>query len=189
MRLFLIPWIPAPTAFIIARPDWQNHFRNTWPDARGCKIPCVASLPSLSPRMIVTFRSTAFNTSTPEKHFVSHRAYGSDLANWLIHELARHEAAVEPAIGQKAAGWLVRFRFRGATYDFVARYRGPDWVAMLERRLGILGRLFHRQQKSVEFRALQLIDEVLSSSELICDIRWHYDESGSWLNGGGLPES
>ena len=48
-------------------------------------------------------------------------------------------------------------------------------MAILERRLGILGRLFHRQQKSVEFRALQLIDEVLSSSELICDIRWHYD--------------
>jgi hypothetical protein len=42
-----------------------------------------------------TFRSTAFNTSTPEKHFVSRRAYGSDLANWLIHELARHDAAVE----------------------------------------------------------------------------------------------
>jgi hypothetical protein len=51
--------------------------------------------------MIVTFRSAAFNTSTPEKHFVSPRAYGGDLANWLIYELARHDAAVEPMIGQK----------------------------------------------------------------------------------------
>ena len=56
--------------------------------------------------MIVTFRSTAFNTSTPEKHFVSRRAYGSDLANWLIYELTRHAAAVEPMIGQKDAGGL-----------------------------------------------------------------------------------
>jgi hypothetical protein len=51
--------------------------------------------------MIVTFRSTAFNTSAPEKYFVSRRAYGTDLANWLIYELARHDAAVEPMIGQK----------------------------------------------------------------------------------------
>src|SRR6266700_1982341 len=122
--------------------------------------------------MIVTFRSTAFNTSTPEKHFVSRRAYGGDLANWLIYELARHDAAVDPMIGQKDAGWIVRFRFRGATYDFLARYRGgPDWVGLLERRRGIVGRLFHGQQKYVEFDAVRLIDAVLSSSELISDIQ------------------
>ena len=129
--------------------------------------------------MVVTFRSTAFNTSAPEKHFVSRRAYGSDLANWLIHELTRQNAAVEPAIAQRDAGWLVRFRFRGANYDFVTRYRGPDWVGVLERRLGIVSRLFRRPQKNVEFRALQLLDEVLSSSGLISDIWWHYDESES----------
>lgn len=127
--------------------------------------------------MVVTFRSTAFNTSTPEKHFVSRRAYGSDLANWLIYELARHDAAVEPMIGHEDAGWIVRFRFRGATYDFLARYQGPDWVGLLERRRGIWGRLFHRQHKNIEFHVVRLIDEVLSSSELISDIRWHHDES------------
>lgn len=128
--------------------------------------------------MTVTFRSSAFNTSAPEKHFVSRRAYGSDLANWLIHELSRHDAAVEPMIGQKDSGWLVRFRFRGANYDFVTRYRGPEWVGVLERRLGIVSRLFRKPQKNVEVRALQLLDEVLSSSGLISDIWWHYDESG-----------
>jgi hypothetical protein len=130
--------------------------------------------------MIVTFRSTAFNTSTPEKHFISRRAYGSDLANWLIYELARHDAAVEPMIGQRDNGWIVRFRFGGATYDFLARYRGgPDWVGFLERRRGLVGRLFQRPRKNVEFAAVKLIDAVLSSSELISDIRWHYDESES----------
>lgn len=133
--------------------------------------------------MIVTFRSTAFNTSRPEKHFVSHRAYGGDLANWLIHELARSDAAVEPMIGQKDAGWTVRFRFRGATYDFLARYRGgPDWVGFLERKRGLVGRLFHQRQKNVEFEAVRLIDAALSSSELISDIRWHYNDPGSlWI--------
>ena len=126
--------------------------------------------------MIVSFRSTAFNTSTPEKHFVSVRAFGSDLANWLIHELARRDAAVEPMIGHQDAGWMVRFNFRGATYDFVTLYRGPVWLGLLERRRGILARIFHGQPKNVEFDALRLIDEVLSSSDLISDVRWHYDE-------------
>lgn len=143
----------------------------------GCKIPAVTSPPSLSTRMIVTFRSVAFNTSAPEKHFVSRRAYGSDFANWLIHELTQHDAAVEPEIGQKDAGWLVRFGFRGVKYDFVARYRGPDWVGLLQRRQTLVSRLVHRPQKYVEFCALQLIDEVLSSCELISNIWWHYDES------------
>jgi hypothetical protein len=143
------------------------------------KYPVVRSLPPLSTRMCVTFRSTAFNTSAPDRHFVIRRAYGSDLANWLIHELARHDAAVEPMLGQKDNGWLVRFRFRGANYDFVTRYRGPDWVGVLERRLGIVGRLFHWERKNVEFLALQLLDEVLTSSGLISDIWWRYDDSES----------
>ena len=131
--------------------------------------------------MIVTFRSAAFNTSTPEKHFISRRAYGSDLANWLVYELARRDAAVGPTIGQRDAGWVVRFRFRGASYDFLARYRGgSDWVGSLERRRSIVGRLFHAPQKNVEFDAVRLIDAVLASSELISDIRWQYDESASF---------
>src|SRR5579863_57871 len=130
--------------------------------------------------MIVTFRSTAFNTSTPEKYFVSRRAYGSDLANWLIYELARQDAAVEPMIGQRDAGWMVRFRFHGVTYDFLARHRGgPDWVGFLERSRGIVGRLFRGRRKNVEFDAVRLIDAALSSTELISDVRWHYGESGS----------
>jgi hypothetical protein len=53
----------------------------------------------------------------------------------------------------------------------------PDWVGLLERRRGIVGRLFNGRQKNVEFDAPRLIDAVLSSSELISDVRWHYDES------------
>ena len=52
----------------------------------------------------------------------------------------------------------------------------PAWLGLLERRRGILARIFHGQPKNVEFDALRLIDEVLSSSDLISDVRWHYDE-------------
>jgi hypothetical protein len=127
--------------------------------------------------MIVTFRSAAFNTSAPEKHFVSLRPYGSDLANWLMHELTQHDAAAQPMIAQQDSGWMVRFRFRGALYDFLVRFRDPDWVGLLERRRGLVSRLFRRQQKSVDLGALVLVDSMLSSAELISDVRWHYDDS------------
>ena len=127
--------------------------------------------------MIVTFRSAAFNTSTPDKHFVSRRPYGSDLANWLLHEFTQHDAAAQPMIAQKDAGWLVRFRFRGAAYEFLVRFRDPDWVGSLERRRGLVARLFHRPLQSVDLDALVLVDALLSSAELISDVRWHYDDS------------
>jgi hypothetical protein len=126
--------------------------------------------------MIVTFRSTAFNTSTPEKHFVSLRPYGSDLANWLMHELTQHDAGAQPMIAQQNPGWMVRFRFRGATYEFLVRFRDPDWVGVLERGRGFVGRLFRRQQKCVDLDALVLVDRMLSSAQLISDVRWHYDD-------------
>ncbi len=127
--------------------------------------------------MIVSFRSNAFNTSTPEKHFVSPRSYGSDLANWLINELALRHAATQPAIAQKDAGWVVRFRLHKASYDFGVRFRDPDWVGFLERRRGLVGRLFHTLQKNVEPDALMLVDSMLSSSDLISDVRWAHDDS------------
>jgi hypothetical protein len=137
----------------------------------------VESVLPLSIRMTVTFRSAAFNTSAPDKLFVSLRPYGSDLANWLMHELTQHSAATQPMIAQRDAGWTVRFRFRGATYEFLVRFRDPDWVGFLERRRSLLGRLFRRQQQSVDLDALVLVDSLLSSAELISDVCWHYDDS------------
>jgi hypothetical protein len=128
--------------------------------------------------MIVTFRSAAFNTSTPDKHFVSLRPYGSDLANWLMHQLTQHDATAQPMIAQQdAAGWMVRFRFREAVYEFLIRFRDPDWMGLLERRQGLLARLFHRQPKNVDLDALLLVDSMLSSAGLVSDVRWHYDDS------------
>src|SRR5271154_5696909 len=127
--------------------------------------------------MIVTFRSAAFNTSTPDKHFVSQRPYGSDVANWLLHQLTLHDSAAQPMIAQKEFGWSVRFRFRGAGYEFLVRFRDPDWVASLERRRGFLDFVFRRQPKSVEIDALVLVDAMLSSTGLVSDVQWHYDDS------------
>lgn len=42
-----------------------------------------------------------------------------------------------------------------------------------------MSRLFHGQRKNVQLDAVRLVDAVLSSCELISDVRWHYNESGS----------
>ena len=127
--------------------------------------------------MIVTFKSSSFNTSMPEKHFISTRRYGGDLANWLVNELARRDVSAQPMIGQRDAGWVVGFRFRKTSYDFFIQYRDPDWVGLFERRRGVTGHLFRRKQKNVEFDAVLLMDSILKSSELISDVRWHYDDT------------
>ena len=71
---------------------------------------------------------------------------------------------------------MVRFRFRGGVYEFLVRFRDPDWLGVLERKHGFVGRLFRRQRKSVDLDALVLVDSMLSAAELISDVRWHYDE-------------
>jgi hypothetical protein len=147
----------------------------------------VESVLPLSNRMIVTFRSAAFNTSTPDKHFVSQRPYGSDLANWLMHQLTQHDAAAQPMIAQQDAAWMVRFRFRRAVYEFLICFRDPDWVGLLERRRGLVARLFRMQLKSVDLDALVLVDSLLSSAELISDVRWHYEDSEDPSELGDAP--
>jgi hypothetical protein len=128
--------------------------------------------------MVVTFRSGAFNTDAPEILFISPRPYGSDLANWLIHELTRYGPKAQPMIAQRGAGWLVRFRFHGASYDFSIRFRDPDWVGVLERQWGLLSRLFRWPRKGVEPDAVVFVDSVLSSSQLVTDVYWRYDDGG-----------
>ena len=53
----------------------------------------------------------------------------------------------------------------------------PIGWALLERRRGLLARLFRLPQRSVDLDALVLVDSMLSSAQLISDVRWHYDDS------------
>ena len=143
--------------------------------------PAVSSLPPT----LVTFLSTAFNTSEPKKYFINPRCFGDDVANWLMNELTQRDASLDPSIGQEDFGWYVRFRFGRVKYDFIVEFRNPDWVGWLERRRTILEWLFGVQNKAVQRNALLLIHSVLSSSELISDVRWHYKEDFDALNEGG----
>jgi hypothetical protein len=122
--------------------------------------------------MIVTFRSSAFNTSTREKYFVTARPYGSDVANWLLNELNSREPRAEASIGQRNNGWSIRFSSGGAKHQFVIVYRTPHWVGSLERAPRMVDRFLRRRPRPVESEAVLLINSILSSSELVDDVRW-----------------
>lgn len=47
---------------------------------------------------------------------------------------------------------------------------------MLKRRQGLLARLFHMQRRNVRFEALEFMDSILSSADVISNVRWHYDD-------------
>lgn len=101
------------------------------------------------------------------------------MATWLLNEIALRNAETEPMIGQKEFGWLVRFKLCGKAYEFLVAYNGSEWIGRLERRTGIVRFLFRRRQQPVDPAAVRLIDSVLSSSDLISDIRWDYAEEGA----------
>ena len=94
----------------------------------------------------------------------------------LLHQLTLRDAASQPMILQRKFGWAVRFRLREASYEFLVSFRDPDWVGLLERRRALVDYLLRRPQRSVGMDALVLVDSLLSSAELIFDVRWHYED-------------
>jgi hypothetical protein len=72
-------------------------------------------------------------------------------------------------------------------YNFLVRLQDAGWVGLLERRRGLLGRLFRLPQTRVDLDAVVLVDSMLSSTQLISDVRWHYDDSEDPSELGAAP--
>jgi hypothetical protein len=69
-------------------------------------------------RTIVTFESSAFNTTDPKGYFINPCCFGDDVAKWLARQLRDkgHEAGETP--GQEDFGWYLTFRISKAEYCF-----------------------------------------------------------------------
>lgn len=127
-------------------------------------------------RTHATFRSSAFNTTEPEDCFINPDNYGDDLARWMIRELRSRGVEVGEEL-QEDHGWYFTFRSGGVEYDFVVGSRDQDeWLGWIERRVGFVASLLGGRARGIEVEAALEIDAVLSSSELIRDVRWHLEE-------------
>lgn len=128
------------------------------------------------PRTFVTFRSAAFNTTRQEAYFINPDNYGDDLARWMMRELQSRgvEAGDDP--GQEDHGWYFTFRSGGVEYDLVVGSRDQDeWLGWIERRVGFVASLLGGRTRGIEVEAALEIDAVLSASEKIRDVRWHFE--------------
>ena len=128
---------------------------------------------------IVTFQSSAFNTSQPKDYFINECCYGDDLARWLIAELRRSGIRTDTDPGQEDFGWYFGFRVGGTDYHLVLGYR-PDeedsdgvWIGWLERNLGFMRSLFGGRKRHIRPEAAGALHSVLSSSPNIRNVRWH----------------
>lgn len=153
-------------------------------------------------RTIVTFKSSAFNTSEPKEYFINECCYGDDLCKWLIKELktAGTECDTEP--GQEDFGWYFNFQVDGKPHCLVCGAQEPDegtpvgtpatWILTLERAAGFIASLFDRRDKDIPLEAANKIHEALSSSpDKILDIKWHEKkdfEKGNDSSGTDRPE-
>jgi hypothetical protein len=141
-------------------------------------------------RTVVTFHSTAFNTTEQKPYFINPGRYGDDLARWLIVEfrVRRVETADEP--GQEDFGCYLDFQIAGVRSTVVLAYRGDEgedgtWIGWLERRRGFIGSIIGARNRDVDPAAAEMIHAILTSSSEVRDVRWHFrpdfDKGGEGL--------
>lgn len=113
---------------------------------------------------IVTFASTAFNTTKSKRYFIHSGCFGDDLCKWLIGALREPGLSTDDEPGQEDFGWYLNFRIDSKEYTFVVSYRPYDetWIGWVEWRRGLLGGRVWRTRSQHRFRC---------SRDLTCNLR------------------
>jgi hypothetical protein len=130
----------------------------------------------MSVRTCAGFESEAFNTTETRETYINPECYGDDLALWLMQKLGeRGVEVVDEKPSQEDFGWYTTFTLGGREYNLLAGHFGgtdpPRWLVWVE--CAGLGRmLLGRRSRDVEAAAVQLIDEILRSSNECADVLW-----------------
>jgi hypothetical protein len=124
-------------------------------------------------RTLVTFQSSAFNTSQERDDFINPGNFGDDLARFLMDGLRRHGFEVEEGVGQEDHGWFFTYRCNGVPYDFIVGWADGEWIGWVERRVGFLASLLGARQRGIAPEAAQAIHAALSDAPEISGIQWH----------------
>jgi hypothetical protein len=93
---------------------------------------------------VVTFKSSAFNSSEPKEYFINPSCFGDDVAKWLAAELRSKGHEAEEGPGQEDFGWYFRFTVSGIEHCFVIGYRPDDdsGDGFVDRLAGAKPRIF-----------------------------------------------
>lgn len=127
-------------------------------------------------RTVVTFQSTAFNTTEPEEGVIE----GEDVARALMEQLRLLDVQTDTEPGQEDFGWYFGFRSGDTNYQFVIGLRPGDgnepdvWIGWLERNAGIVGSIFGARQRGIQSDCLRTIHSAISALPQVSNIRWHW---------------
>lgn len=147
-------------------------------------------------RTLVTFLSTAFNTSEMKEAFINPNCYVDDFSAWFIKELRRRGLKTADGPGREDFGWYFTFEAGGTEHDFVIGYRQGGrggqgvWIGWLERKRGLIGSALGGRKLGIRHEAAGVVHDVLSGSTRISNIRWHHRQefdAGREELGAGAP--
>ncbi len=133
-------------------------------------------------RTVVTFRSSAFNTTEEKDYFINPGCFGDDVGKWVIQELRTRGLHTDEEPGAEDFGWYITFQVGDLEYCFVISYRPAngepegDWIGWLERSKGLFASMLGLRKKGIQPEAAQAIHAVLSSSPQIREMRWHFQK-------------
>lgn len=106
--------------------------------------------------------------------------FGDDLASWLLNELQRRDIHTEAKPSEGNFGWHLDFQLNKVQYSFVLGWREGDetepsvWIGWFERHCGLLSANFGGLRKNIAPDAVVAIHEVLSQTDKVHDVRWHF---------------
>ena len=128
---------------------------------------------------VVTFASSAFNTTEPKDHFINPGCFGDDVCRWLIKQLRQMGTRTAEEPGQEDFGWYFTFHASDVEHCFVVGYRPEDdnkgiWIGTIERHIGLFRSMFGGRQREIRPEALEAIHSALVGSGSIEQVRWHY---------------
>jgi hypothetical protein len=132
-------------------------------------------------KTLVTFRSSAFNTSEAKEYFINPCCFGDDLAKWLTEQLRSKGYQATEVPRQEDFGWYFGFSVSGIEHCFVIGCRPGDnneeglWIGWLERSRGFIASLLGARKRGIQPTAVRAIHEILSASPQIREVHWHFE--------------
>lgn len=138
-------------------------------------------------RTIITFQSTAFNTSNELPHFINPGCYGEDLCLYLAEKFQQAGWQCQQP-GQEDFGWYLNFTCDADKYCLVCGFRpGQEealsnqentadqglWIIQIEHAVGFLASIFGGRNRNIDSKVLEKMGEILAACPELTNLRWH----------------
>jgi hypothetical protein len=130
-------------------------------------------------RTHVTFRTTRFNQTEVQPHFINPNCFGDDCAAWLVAGLQERGWPDMSEPWQEDWGWQTSTARDGHKYLIsigLMEEDDPEWLVHVQEHTGWLTRLRGKAGPSALRDLVRAIQDVLSAGPDICQMLWHFED-------------